>query len=192
MGFALQIPKPSTISATDMNLRKLTLGLVPIIALASCEDHTKPVTVTETRKITTSDEEGNLLASMPAEWRRVPSTKFRDFNCKFGESGEVYVSIGSGDIKSNAERWLKQFGDESAVDVSKLEKLTVFGEQASILEAEGKFAGMRGISIDDGGLLGLLVESRGGLITVKMIGHAADVKAQRENFISFSKSLKWK
>ena len=176
-----------------MNLCKLTFGLlVPIIALSSCEDHTKPVTVTESRRLTISDNEGNLHATMPSDWRRVPSTKFRDFNCKFGETGEVYVSIGSGGIKENAERWLKQFGNENPVDVDKLEQLTVFGEQAVILEAEGKFAGMRGINIDDGGLLGLLVTSRGGLITVKMIGNADEVKAQRENFIQFSKSLKWK
>ena len=175
-----------------MNLRKISFGLVPLIALMSCEDHTLPVTVTETRKITTSDEEGNLHATMPAEWRRVPSTKFRDFNCKFGEAGEVYVSIGSGDIKSNAERWLKQFGSEAPVDVTSLEKLTVFGELAVILETEGEFEGMRGIQLDNAGLLGLLVETRGSLITVKMVGDADQVKAQRENFITFSKSLKWK
>lgn len=188
----MHIHKSSTISPADMNLRKLTLALVPIIALSSCEDHTKPVTVTETRRITTSDEEGNLHPTMPAEWRRVPSSKFRDFNCKFGESGEVYVSIGSGDIKTNAERWLKQFGSSDSVDVDALEKLTVFGEQAVILEAEGKFEGMRGIQLENAGLLGLLVNTRGNLITVKMVGDAAEVKAQRENFITFSKSLKWK
>ncbi|MEO1857293.1 MAG: hypothetical protein ABGY95_08035, partial [Rubritalea sp.] len=98
-----------------MNLRKLALGLVPMIALTSCDESTKPLEVTESRKLTSYDDESNLAVVMPKDWRRVPSTKFREFNCKFNNDGEVYISIGTGDIKSNAERWYKQFGDERPV-----------------------------------------------------------------------------
>ena len=175
-----------------MNLRKLALGLVPMIALTSCDESTKPVEVTETRKLTSYDDDSNLAVAMPKEWRRVPSTRFRDYNCKFNKDGEVYFSIGSGDIKSNAERWLKQFGDTRAVVVSELEQLDVMGAKAVILEAEGTFAGMRGSNIEDAALLGLLVETRGNLITVKMIGKKDEVQAQRENFTAFCKSIQWK
>ena len=129
---------------------------------------------------------------MPSDWRRVPSTKFRDFNCKFSEDGQVYISIGTGSIKSNAERWLKQFGDERVVNVSELETLDVLGNKAVILEAQGTFAGMRGLAQENAALLGLLVEANGNLITVKMIGDADEVKAQRDNFKAFSQSIKWK
>ncbi|MEO1856944.1 MAG: hypothetical protein ABGY95_06215, partial [Rubritalea sp.] len=118
--------------------------------------------------------------------------KFREFNCKFNNDGEVYISIGTGDIKSNAERWYKQFGDERPVVVSELEKLDVLGANAVILESQGTFAGMRGINIEDAALLGLLVESRGNLITVKMIGKKEEVLAQRENFTTFCESIQWK
>ena len=131
-----------------MNLRKLALGLVPMIALTSCDESTNPVEVTETRKLTSYDDESNLKVVMPTEWRRVPSTKFRDYNCRFNEDGEVYISIGSGDIKSNAERWLKQFGETRTVDVPELEKIDVLGADGSILEAEGTFAGMRGSTME--------------------------------------------
>lgn len=175
-----------------MNLYKLALGLALMIALTSCDNSTKPVTVIETRKISSYDEEGNLHAVMPAEWRRVPSTKFRDFNCKFNKDGEVYISVGSGGVKENAERWLKQFGDNNSVIVPELEKIDVLGQQAAILEAEGSFTGVRGINIEDAALLGMLIEVNGGLITVKMVGKADEVKAQRENFLSFCKSIQWK
>lgn len=175
-----------------MNLRKLTLGLVPILALSSCEDHTQPVTVTETRRLTKNEDIDKFFAVMPSEWRRVPSTKFRDFNCKFGESGEVYVSLASGEVKTNAERWLKQFDDQSTVNVNELETLSAFGAEGYLLEAEGKFAGMRGVSIDNAALLGFLVPTEGSLVTVKMVGEADKVKAQREAFMQFCKSLKWK
>ncbi|WP_165788905.1 hypothetical protein [Rubritalea profundi] len=188
----LHLKVHNAIATTVMNLRKLALGLVPMIALTSCDENTNPVEVSETRKLTSYDDESNLAVAMPKNWRRVPSTRFRDYNCKFNEIGEVYISIGSGDIKSNAERWLKQFGDTREVVVSELEKLDVMGSKAVILEAEGTFAGMRGVTIEDAGLLGLLVETRGNLITVKMIGKKEEVQAQRENFIAFSKSIQWK
>jgi hypothetical protein len=175
-----------------MNLRKLALGLAPMIALTSCDESTKPVEVTETRKLTSYDDESNLAVVMPKDWRRVPGTQFRDYNFKFNENGEVYISIGSGDIKSNAERWLKQFGDSRPVVVSELEQLDALGAKAVILEVEGTFAGMRGVNIEDAALLGLLVETRGNLITVKMIGKKDEVQAQRENFTAFCKSIQWK
>lgn len=175
-----------------MNLRNLAIGLVPILALTSCDESLNPVEVTQTRQLTSHDAEGNLQATMPSDWRRVPSTKFRDFNCKFSKDGEVYISVGTGSIKSNAERWLKQFGDESVVNVAELEKLDVLGAKAVILEAEGTFAGMRGINKENAALLGLLVETQGNLITVKMVGNADEVKAQRDNFKAFSQSIKWK
>jgi len=163
-----------------------------MIALTSCDESTKPVEVTETRKLTSYDDESNLAVIMPKDWRRVPSTKFRDYNCKFNENGEVYISIASGEIRSNAERWLKQFGDTRTVVPSELEQLDILDAKAYILEAEGTFAGMRGVNIEEAALLGLLVESRGNLITVKMIGKKDEVQAQRDNFLDFCKSIQWK
>ena len=175
-----------------MNLRNLAIGLATILALTSCGENSKAVEVTETRRLTSYDDESNLTVSMPKEWRRVPSTQYREFNCKFNRDGEVYISIGSGDIKSNAERWLKQFGDPRVVVVSELEQLDLMGSKAVILEAEGTFAGMRGINIENAALLGMLVKTRGNLITVKMIGKKDEVGAQRESFIAFCKSIQWK
>ena len=76
--------------------------------------------------------------------------------------------------------------------MSELEQLDVMGAKAVILEAEGTFAGMRGSNIEDAALLGLLVETRGNLITVKMIGKKDEVQAQRENFTAFCKRIQWK
>lgn len=174
-----------------MNLRNLAIVVLPLLVFSSCNESTEPVVVTERRELTSYDTDGNLHVTMPSDWRRVPSTKFRDFNCKFGKDGEVYISIASGDMKENAERWLKQFGDQSSVDLSELEKLTVLGAMGVIIEAEGTFQGMRGKSQEDAALLGLLVNSYGNLITVKMVAGADEVEAQRENFMDFCKSIRW-
>jgi hypothetical protein len=175
-----------------MKIRNIAMGVAPILALSSCQESTKPIEVTETREVSSYDVEGNLGVTMPADWRRVPSTKFRDYNCKFGEDGEVYLSIASGSIKENAQRWMKQFGDDKEVVVADLETFETFGADGVIIEAAGEFAGMRGIKKADAALLGLMVETRGNLITVKMVASADEVEAQRENFFAFCKSLKWK
>ena len=178
-----------------MNFRKLSLGISPIVAgilLVSCQEKNKPIEITERRELTSYDTEGNLKVAMPSDWRRVPSTKFRDFNCKFNEDGEVYISIASGGIKENAERWLKQFGSEEAIVVEDLATVESMGGTGRIIEASGKFQGMRGVSIDDAALLGMMVESAGNLITVKMVGKADEVEAERENFMAFCRSIQWR
>ncbi|MFC4995247.1 hypothetical protein [Rubritalea tangerina] len=188
----LHLPARTAIATTAMNLQKLALGLAPLIALSSCNESTETISVTETRRLTSYDEEGNLHVAMPADWRRVPSTEFRDYNCKFNENGEVYISIASGDVKSNAERWLKQFEDTRELRLEDLERLEVLGNQGYLLEAKGTFQGMRGVKTEDAALLGLLVETKGNLITVKMVAKADEVAEQRANFIEFCKSIEWK
>jgi len=188
----LQVGYSRSIAKPIMKIRNMAMGMASILVLSSCQESTKPIEVTETREVSSYDDEGNIGGVMPAEWRRVPSTKFRDYNCKFGKDGEVYLSIASGGVKENAQRWLKQFDDDNEVVVEELEVFETFGEEGVIIEADGTFAGMRGITQEDAALLGLMVQTRGNLITVKMVASAEDVKAQRENFFSFCKSLKWK
>lgn len=175
-----------------MTLRKLATLMVPMIALCSCEDQTNPVEVTQVRELSSYDNEGTLKIVMPAEWRRVPSTRFRDYNCKFGKDGEVYISMATGGIKDNVDRWMRQFGQEPNADISTLEKIDMIGTQGVVIEAQGAFAGMGGISINDAALLGAMVENGGGLITVKMVATVDEVAQQRENFYAFCKSLEVK
>lgn len=169
-------------------------ALIPVLCavVSSCEDKTQPVEVTQTRNLTTFDQDSVLHMVMPKEWRRVQATKFRDFNFKFNKDGEVYLSLVSGSIKDNASRWLRQFGQSPEVEIADLEKIEMLGSEGVIIETSGKFSGMGGVEKNDMALLGALVFSRNNLISVKMVGNKDEVAAQRENFISYCKSLKWK
>lgn len=160
--------------------------------LVSCQESNEPIEITERRELTSYDTEGNLKVVMPSDWRRVPSTKFRDFNCKFNEDGEVYISIASGGIKENAERWMKQFGSDEELVVEDLTTVDSMGGKGRVIEARGTFQGMRGLNIEDAALLGMMVESGGNLITVKMVAKADEVAAQRENFMAFCRSIEWR
>ena len=178
-----------------MNFRKLSIGAAPIIVgfvLVSCQEQNQPIEITERRDLTSYDVEANLMVAMPQDWRRVPSTKFRDYNCKFNDDGEVYLSVASGGIQDNANRWMKQFGSDVPVVVEELATIESAGTTGRIIEASGKFQGMRGVSIEDAALLGMMVETAGNLITVKMVGKADEVEAQRENFMAFCRSIQWR
>lgn len=174
-----------------MKLRMLALISVLPAFMSSCEDQTQPVQITETRRLTSIDEESDLHMVMPKDWRRVPATQFRDFNFKFGKDGEVYLSLVSGSIQENADRWLRQFGKDGQVNIAELEKIQMLGSEGVIIEAEGEFSGMGSAKKNDMALLGALVFSKGNLISVKMVAEKEAVKQQRENFISYCKSLKW-
>lgn len=183
----------SSIATVAMNGFKLACCAAIVVLTGSCERNLQPVEVRESRPLTDADRDTSFVAVMPAEWRQVPTTQFRDFNCMFGKDGEVYVSIGSGGVKENAERWLRQLGDENPkVEQEKLEQVEMFGGRGYIVEARGDFAGMQGATMKDAALLGALVESRGALVTVKMVGRADEVAAERERFLKFCKQLSWR
>ena len=65
-----------------------------------------------------------MKGTIPDGWLALPASQFRLLNYRFGESGmgEVWVSISSGTVLDNANRWLKQFG-AAPLDQAGLEKL---------------------------------------------------------------------
>lgn len=183
-----------SIARIVMKFLKLAGVAIAALAISSCDRGLKPLEVRETRPLTDVDRATSFIAVMPPDWRQVAATKFRDFNCKFSENGEVYVSVGSGGIKDNADRWLRQFGQEKPdVKVEELQRIAMLGTEGYLLESRGEYKGMEGVYLQDAALLGALVQSRDGvLVTVKMVGKAEDVAAQHENFRKFCNDLKWR
>jgi hypothetical protein len=107
---------------------------------------------------------------------------------------ELYVSIlggGGGGSLANVNRWLGQFGAShiDAPAVAALERVPCLGGEAFIVAAEGDFAGMGGKRQSGMGLLGALLEQPARLVTVKLVGPAAEVRAERDAFLSFVTSL---
>ena len=108
-----------------------------------------------------------------------------------GESGAdvVFYFFGpnSGDVQSNATRWMKQF--ESKEGTEKTETLDAGGSKITLVSTEGTFnRGMPGgptTPMKDYALLGAILESPEGLVFVKMTGPAELVKSKRTQFIDF-------
>jgi hypothetical protein len=184
--------------------------LASLLCLSSCQEK-KEVTVTETRSLTTRDSAPKLFATSderfrdakpspvkgetPEGWLPLPPSQFRLLNYRFGASGtgEVWVSISSGSVTDNINRWLNQFGaaplDEAGV--AKLRSVPVASTSGAWVEAAGDYAGGMGAEPKPGFALAGIVASYGGsILTVKMVGPKAEVEAARPVLENFAKSLK--
>lgn len=171
--------------------------MVLSVLMVSCRKAPETVQVTETRELTMWDEGRDpLIAPMPPEWRQIPGTQLRLFNYRFGEGskgGEVYVSRASGGVLPNVNRWLGQFGKPPLESLDELPKVKVLGLDAVVVSASGKFGGGMGKAAqENAAVLGVIADHGSGLLTVKMIGPAEQVAAERERMLKFCENLRIK
>jgi len=192
-----------------MIFRAVCLVLGSLIFI-SCEKRSE-ITVTETREVTTRDVAPKLFATSderfrdakpspvkgdtPEGWLVLPASQFRLLNYRFGESGmgEVWVSLASGTVLDNANRWLKQFG-ASPIDQAALRQLPTLnlaGAEGVFVRAEGDYAGGMGAPVKPGfGLAGVIASVKGQILTVKMVGPKAEVDAAKPVLERFTQSLR--
>ena len=167
--------------------------------------------VTETRAVSTRDGHVRLFASSderfgnirrspvagnpPAGWTVAPANDFRllNYRCGANGSGEVWVSIASGTLADNVNRWLGQFGAQPLDDagIQGLRRVAILGGSGVWVQAEGDYAGGMGAAPKPGyGLAGVICEFEGQLLTVKMVAPAAEVRAAIPALEAFVKSLR--
>lgn len=130
---------------------------------------------------------------LPDGWTELPGNAFRLLNYSFGDGGEVSVSMSRGGVIDNVNRWMKQFSSPAidAAGMAELEKASVVGFEGVWLKAEGDYSpGMGRTNVSDYGLRGIVAEKGGEILTVKMVGPAAEVAAQEVNLRAFVEGLK--
>jgi hypothetical protein len=181
-----------------------------LLLLPGCREEPPEVLVETTRELTTEDKAPRLFATsderfrnarpspvrgeVPEGWQPVPATQFRLLNYRFGPQGkgEVYVSMSSGGVLENVNRWLRQFGSEpvDAAGMEKMRKIPMLDGEGVWVEASGTFGGGMGRGEEAGyALAGVVVLRQGRIWTVKMIGPEAVVKQQKEALEAFTRSL---
>lgn len=181
------------------------------LCLTGCEKNKEQVLVEETRGKTTKDVAPKMFSTSaerfhdakpspvqgnpPENWLALPANQFRLLNYRFGESGlgEVYVSISSGGVKENLDRWNKQFGFDPSGEESfgAMERIPVMGVEGVWVVAEGEYGAGMGADAKPGyGLAGVIAEAGGQIITVKMVGPKNEVDAQKPALRAFIGSLR--
>jgi hypothetical protein len=170
------------------------------------------VTIEETRPKTSKDpEEARLFATSderfrdtqpspvkgeaPENWLALPASKFRILNYRFGESGlgEVYVSLSSGSVLENVNRWRGQFGEEalSPAAFGGAERIDVVGVSGVWVEAAGEYGAGMGAGAKPGyGLAGVIADVGGQILTVKMIGPEQEVEVEKQALRDYVQSLR--
>ena len=108
---------------------------------------------------------------------------------------ECYISVfpgNAGGVVQNVNRWRHQMGlselDPEAVE--ELPVLEILGEKATFIEIKGNYTGMSGPTQSAFMMLGVVCPLSDQTLFVKMIGPIAEVINERENFLSFCRSLK--
>lgn len=176
----------------------------------ACEKPDERVRIEETRPSTTRDGKPRMFATSderfrdtkpspvkgdaPENWLKLPSSPMRVLNYRFGESGmgEVYLSLSSGGLQENVNRWFKQFGRDGLSDIEfdALEKINVTGVEGVWVEAAGLYdPGMGREAMPGYALAGVVANVDGEILTVKMIGPEAEVEAEKLKLRDYIESL---
>lgn len=181
------------------------LAMFPVVALvtSSCKEVPKVVEIDARRDLCQFDDPtvykgayDAWLATQPLEWRRVSRTEFRLLNYAAGEETQIAVGqVDGGGILANMNRWKREFGQEVLENIDGLEKIEMLGgRRAYVIQLKGtyqtKMSGMP-VKAEDWAVTGVICDIGGGsLLTVKMMGPEAEVKAQQENLMKFIKSIR--
>jgi len=144
----------------------------------------------------TADHSDDFDFALPTGWTKQKSDGNRIVNVRPADDPamECYLSIASGGVLPNVNRWRNQFGAPPLDDagLAKLPRLTLFGQEAVRVEVDGDFTTMAGEKREGYALLGLVADAGGQQIFVKLTGPKAAVERERAGFVAFAASLRFK
>ncbi len=134
---------------------------------------------------------------VPEGWQQMAASQFRLINLQHQADAQLqcYFSlIGGGGTAANVNRWRQQIGHAalSEEQIMALPKASLMGGEAVLVELQGSFAGMGGGPIEDARLMGLYLPLPNAAASVKMVGPAALVSAERQRFLDFAASIQIK
>jgi hypothetical protein len=195
-------------SRSTMTTRPFILGIS--LLCASCEKDSAPLQVEETRPLTTKDIEAKLFATSderfrnakpapvkgvpPEKWLVLPAAQFRELNYRFGASGtgEVYVTLASGSVGDNVNRWRRQFGLEpfTPAEMDAAQRTPIAGTEGIWVEGAGEYSSGMGAPPKPGyGLAGVIAQVGDRILTVKMVGLSGEVEEEKPALKAFAASL---
>jgi hypothetical protein len=130
---------------------------------------------------------------LPKGWVALPP--MQAVEAGFGVGGDpdarMTLSLAGGALADNVNRWRRQMGLGPASDeeIEALPRHEVLGQDAVLVDLEGAFQGMRGQTLSEARLLGLVVQRPGQSVFLKLLGPTRVVEAERERFFAFASSL---
>jgi hypothetical protein len=190
--------------------RQTTAAIFCLLAVAGCDKPGAEVTVEETRPMTSRDTKPKLFATSderfrnakpspvrgmtPEGWLVLPASEFRLLNYRFGASGlgEVWVTLVSGTVIDNVNRWVGEFGGDplDGAAFGGLRTVPVAGARGVWVEAAGEYKSVMSTDPRPGfALRGVVADLGGRILTVKMVGPESEVAAESEALERYAASL---
>ena len=133
----------------------------------------------------------------PDAWTKGPDQTMRVVSYGVGGNGaaECYVTAlqgTGGGLEANINRWCSQIGQDalSPEAIAALPRVTVLGQESAVIELTGDYSGMGDTAQASSMLLGAICELPAETIFVKMTGPETVVRAEKEGFLAFCRSLK--
>lgn len=138
------------------------------------------------RATSTTAEAQPFSWKAPDGWTEGPAKQMRlvSFSVQDDPRVECYVTLlagAAGGLEANVNRWRQQMhlAPLAADAIAKLEVVSVLGRDARVVEIDGGAVGIRGLVCELG------VQT----LFVKMTGPSESLRAERERFLAFCRSL---
>jgi hypothetical protein len=133
-----------------------------------------------------------FASTIPAAWKPMGDTGSRLLRHRFGSSGECYVGQLGGEVGPMAGIWFTEMGQQApdAAALAALPKVPMLGSDAVLIDLRGPYSSTFGEPIAEARLLVAIVDTGSGIVFAKCLGPAADVEAQRADFLQFCAALK--
>ncbi len=140
-------------------------------------------------------ERGTLRWTAPSGWTSMGASGMREVTFRIGEDGTecwiTFLGPAAGGVEANVNRWRGEMGQPplGPAELDALPRLDVLGVKGVLVAVEGEWQGMGKPPLAQAGLLGLVAELPDRTLFVKLVGPAEAVRAQREPFEAFCRSL---
>jgi hypothetical protein len=136
--------------------------------------------------------------TVPECWKELAPVQFRDLNFALEGGGEAYLTFlsgGGGGTRANLDRWRGEFGQEELTDAEFESAPTspLLGRPAARLDLEGEMKPMGSAAAKpDWAMSGLFAEFPQFAFSAKLTGPRDVVARERERFLDFCETLRFK
>lgn len=202
-----------------LSLPLFCISLLPVMAQVVTEENAgsakkdAAAAVAESEKakepLKFSVANGNLSLETTGEWESVkPKSRMLEFEIKVPKvegdqtDGRLTIMGAGGSIDANIQRWEGQFSQaDGSATKAKTEELTIDEMKVTLVDVEGAFtqtmggpfSGGKKVKLEDQRMLSAIIQTpKNGNYFIKLVGPAATMKANEDEFKKMIKGVKLK
>jgi hypothetical protein len=143
-----------------------------------------------------NEPERELVWTTPAGWSELAPTAMRSANFRTAGGAECYLTLLGGDaggLAANVDRWRAQMSlaPASEVELAGLERVSMLGREAVMVDLRGTWTGMSGGANQAGQrLVGALLVTPDGSAFLKMVGAEDALESELDAFRALAASFR--